>query len=94
MVIESSLVNAGRRGFLGIFGRRQATWEDRWEDTTRTLDPSGGGELVNEQAVGDFVTNFSFNPYMRARDVNIYVSGLRPNTQHYFFFDEQVRENY
>jgi hypothetical protein len=87
-VIESSLVNPGRRGFLGIFGRRQATWEDRWEDTTRTLDPTGGGELVNEQAVGDFVTNFSFNPYMRARDVNIYMGGLRPNTIHYFFFDE------
>lgn len=37
--------------------------------------------------VGDFVTNVRFRPYMRSRDVAIYVSGLRPNTQHYFFFD-------
>ena len=47
------------------------------------------GENVNEQAVGDFVTNFSFNPYMRSREVNIFMSGLRPNTQHYFFFDKE-----
>lgn len=46
---------------------------------------------VNEntatQQVGDFVSNIEFSPYMRTRDVNIYVSGLRPNTRHYFFFD-------
>jgi hypothetical protein len=41
----------------------------------------------NQQAVGDFITNFEFNPFMRARDINIYMSGLRPNTRHYFFFD-------
>ena len=37
--------------------------------------------------VGDFVTNVDFQPFMRSRDIKIYVSGLRPNTQHYFFFD-------
>jgi hypothetical protein len=26
---------------------------------------------------------------MRGRDINIYMSGLRPNTRHYFFFDEE-----
>lgn len=41
----------------------------------------------NRRRVGDFVTNFDFNPFMRARDINIYMSGLRPNTRHYFFFD-------
>ena len=54
-------------------------------DTTRSLELS---ESANEQAVGDFVSNFSFNPYMRSRDINIYMSGLRPNTRHYFFFDK------
>ena len=91
-VIESTLIDQGRRGLFGIFGRRQATWEDRWEDTTRTVDPSG--EQVNEQAVGDFVTNFSFNPFMRPRDVNIYMGGLRPNTIHHFFFDEVDVDQY
>ena len=26
---------------------------------------------------------------MRARDIKVYMSGLRPNTEHYFFFDKQ-----
>lgn len=38
-------------------------------------------------AVGDFVTNINFQPYMRSRDVKIFVSGLRPGARHYFFFD-------
>jgi len=40
-----------------------------------------------DQRVGDFVSNVQFMPFIRARDVNIFVSGLRPNTKHYFFFD-------
>lgn len=55
-------------------------------DTTRSVQLSG--ENVNEQKVGDFVTNFTFNPYMRSREVGVFMAGLRPNTQHYFFFDE------
>jgi len=42
---------------------------------------------VGSNLVGDFVTNVAFNPFMRARDIKVYVSGLRPNTRHYFFFD-------
>lgn len=84
-LINSTVVNPGRRGFFG-FGRRAATIEDTFLDTTRFVQVSG--EQVNEQRVGDFVTNFTFNPYMRAREVKIYMTGLRPNTQHYFFFDE------
>lgn len=42
---------------------------------------------VQQNSVGDFVTNVSFEPFMRSRDVKVYVSGLRPNTRHYFYFD-------
>jgi len=56
-----------------------------FRDTTASFQVSGS--QLNESPVGDFVTNLSFNPYMRSRDVNIYMSGLRPNTVHYFFFD-------
>ncbi len=42
---------------------------------------------TTQQFVGEFVTNFQFQPFMAARDVSIYMSGLRPSTQHYFFFD-------
>lgn len=86
-LIASETIDPGRRGFLGVFGRRRATIEDTFRDTTRTVEVTG--ERINEQRVGDFVTNFTFEPYMRARDINVFISGLRPNTQHYFFFDER-----
>ena len=37
--------------------------------------------------VGDFISNFQFQPFMASRDVKIFMSGLRPDTAHYFFFD-------
>ena len=42
---------------------------------------------TTQNFVGDFVSNFQFQPYMAARDISIYMSGLRPDTRHYFFFD-------
>ena len=56
-------------------------------DTTTALQVSAR-PTVNKE-VGDFVTNFEFNPYMRSRAVQILMFGLRPNTRHYIFFDEQ-----
>jgi hypothetical protein len=55
-------------------------------DVTRSLQVISGG--VREQRIGDFVTNFQFNPFMRSREVNVLMFGLRPNTRHYVFFDE------
>lgn len=52
--------------------------------TATSLNVNDGG--LNR--VGDFVTNLEFEPYMRSRDVRIHVAGLRPNTRHYFFFDQ------
>jgi hypothetical protein len=56
------------------------------QDITRSLQVSEG--RVNEQNLGEFVTNFNFNPFMRSRQVRILMHGLRPNTRHYFFFDD------
>lgn len=85
-LLSSTVTDPGSSGFLGIFGRRSGSVNDTFLDTTRFVQVSG--EQVNEQPVGDFVSNFSFNAYMRARDIKIYMAGLRPNTQHYFFFDK------
>lgn len=60
--------------------------------TTRIRDTRRTAELnvsSSEQVVGDFVSNFTFNPYMRGRDVKVYMAGLRPNTLHYFYFDRE-----
>jgi len=65
-----------RRGRQRITPRTQA-------GTILSLDVNDGG--LNK--VGDFVTDVRFQPFMRSRPIRVYVSGLRPNTRHYFFFD-------
>jgi hypothetical protein len=66
--------------------------------TTRTDTTTTGairdGSTSHAQVVGDFVTNVDFLPYMRSRNVSIFMAGLRPNTQHWFFFDEVDVNNY
>ena len=84
-LLSSRVVDQGRRGFFGI-GRRNGTVEDTLRDTTRTLQITG--EQTTETPVGDFVSNVNFNPFMAPREIKVYMSGLRPNTRHYFFFDE------
>lgn len=54
------------------------------QDSVKTLQSTS---TTVETAVGDFVTNVTFNPYIRSKALKIYMSGLRPNTRHYFFFD-------
>ena len=63
--------------------------------TTTTITPRTQSGTVssltvndgNANAVGDFVTNVQFQPFMRSRDIKVFISGLRPSTRHYFFFD-------
>ena len=52
--------------------------------TTNTLRLEG---KTTVQDVGDYVTDIRFSPYLRSRNISIFVSGLRPNTVHYFYFD-------
>jgi hypothetical protein len=78
---STELVNS-----TSVTSGRNIDTTETFVDTTRFIQVSG--EQTTEQPVGDFVTNFTFNPFMRARDVKVYMTGLRPNTRHYFFFDE------
>lgn len=57
------------------------------QDTIREIEVSTGQQTT--QDLGDFVTDVSFSPFMRSRRVQIHITGLRPNTRHYFFFDGQ-----
>jgi len=52
-----------------------------------TVTETTVGWRTEQQNVGDFVSNIQFNPYIRGRKVRIYMTGLRPNTRHYFYFD-------
>ena len=68
-----------------------------WQDTTTqqvettSLVAAAG---TQNQLVGDFVSNVQFEPFMRARNIRVFASGLRPSTRHYFFFDKiDVNDN-
>ena len=76
-LVSSSLTSLGSRMF-----QRNSTFTDT--NTSLSIDPNA---LPIENVVGDFVSDFQFSPFMRARDIKIFVSGLRPDTPHYFYFD-------
>ena len=77
---STSTVSRGKRS------RTTTQTFQEWEDIFRELSVSAGD--VEENFVGDFVTNFQFRPFIRSREIQIEMYGLRPNTRHYFFFDE------
>jgi hypothetical protein len=45
------------------------------------------GELSTSKSVGDFITDIRFLPYLRSKVVKVHITGLKPDTRHYFFFD-------
>lgn len=66
--------------------RTTTTTTNVFENILRELIAESGD--IEENFVGDFVTNFQFRPFIRSRELQIEMYGLRPNTRHYFFFDE------
>ena len=80
---EVTFVRAeGREGRRGIPGGIETT-----TTTTRASEIVVDNSTTTTEFVGEFVSNLSFEPYMAGRDLKIYMSGLRPNQRHYFYFD-------
>jgi len=52
--------------------------------TNRTL-----AEETIEQDLGDRVVDLNIIPFIRSRDISFKVTGLKPGTQHYVFFDDE-----
>lgn len=48
-----------------------------------------GRESETDEQVGDFVRDVRFTPFMKSRELSVFVSGVRPLTKLYFFFDGQ-----
>ena len=57
-------------------------------ETTTELSSLVSSEVSNTVPVGNFITDFSMTPFVQSREVSIAVTGLRPNTPHYFYFEE------
>lgn len=81
MTVQNTSSTNTTRTFLG--GRRWSL-QDTVTTSTTALNVN---ETTSNQSVGDFVSNFEFQPYMRSREIRVFAAGLRPNTRHYFFFD-------
>lgn len=58
------------------------------QTTTQVMDVTDAGDPA-VQAIGDFVTDVSFKPYLRSQDVEIEIFGMMPNKRVYFYFDEE-----
>lgn len=55
--------------------------------TTTSTSLVAGDSQTTTSSVGNFVTDVTMSPYIQSREVKILVTGLRPNTRHYFFLD-------
>ena len=66
-------------------GRSRGIIANRLSRTTNTSLESNIS--TSTQQVGNFVTDVHMKPYLKRQYVKVLVSGLRPNTTHYFFFD-------
>jgi len=83
-------------GWYGRNGYYNWGWWGGWQTVTvdRNIDISPPENTSLSIPVGDFVSNVQFKPFIASRDVYIYMSGLRPNTRHYFYFDKQDINNH
>lgn len=55
-------------------------------NTTAALNTS---YTETTQKVGDYVTNFAMQPYIRSQVIKVAAVGLRPGAKHYVFFDKK-----
>ena len=82
------------------FGEVDNRRRDRVEVTTTTnidsfLDRQITIDSKNtSQQYGDFVRDVRFSPYLQSRPVDVYVTGLRPNTHVYMYFDGKSIADY
>lgn len=63
----------------------QQNIEKTFTDVLTKVNPAK--EKITVQDIGDYVTDFTMNPYIRPQRINFYASGLRPGARHYVFFD-------
>ena len=61
-----------------------STTTDTYLATTQSLSM---GVKESTEKIGDFITDITFSPFMRAKQISFWATGLKPNQRHYFFFD-------
>jgi len=67
-------------------GVQQATQTTTTTTVTNAIVP--GATVISKEKVGDFLTDFAMKPFIRAQIITFVAVGLRPNAQHFVFFDK------
>jgi len=83
-----SVANVGNAIFVGMNGTNRVFEQDvlkTFTDTKVKINP--GQELITQQNLGDYVTDFTLRPYIREQRIYFFTAGLRPGATHYVFFD-------
>lgn len=72
-------------------GENEAGQAGTWERQTINLEAErrtlSSTATIETRRVGEYLTNATFNPFIESKDIKIKVNGLRPNTQHYVYFE-------
>lgn len=76
----------------GSTGVDQRTVTQTTTTVTNSIQP--GDTVTNAQPVGEFLTDFGMKPYIRSQWITIVAVGLRPDTEHYVFFDKVNMSQY
>lgn len=90
------LVNTHNVGGAFASGAQRRDGDFRVIPMTQNVQDETLTSTLGSQAIelGTYVTDFSMRPFMAAKNIRIMVSGLRPNTTHYFYFDEEPVSQY
>ena len=83
--IERNPNGSGRE--RNLIRRVESSWSSVDVRQNRTGSETRLVERIDNISAGDRVTNIEIVPWMRSRDINFNVTGLKPNTRVYAFFD-------
>jgi len=70
-----------------LIRRVESSWSSVDVRQNRTGTETRLVERIDNISAGDRVTNIEIVPWMRSRDINFNVTGMKPNTRVYAFFD-------
>lgn len=91
-VSTSDWQNVGPTWWDGALNQKQTGTQTTTTDLV--IGSVGVGTSVqSEQKIGDFISDFDFNPFVREQEIYFMVTGLRPGARHYVYFDKTSVES-
>jgi hypothetical protein len=79
----------GKNSFVNKVDRKKTTISKNYKTKQLAIDKIGTFGVIGSsiKSTPERIVDTTIVPYCREKDVDIYVSGLRPNKEHYIYFD-------